>query len=109
MCIRDRLEVDIQFEEEGEVSKEAFKLYQNRPNPFNSETTISFVLPETAEVTLTIFDVSGQILKEVTRIYTKGYHEALIERNELGGPGVLYYQLKTDTQMATRKMILMKK
>ena len=99
----------MQFEEEGEVVKEGFELYQNRPNPFSSETTISFVLPEATEVTLTIFDVSGQILKQVTSPYTSGYHEALIERNELGVAGVLYYQLQTETHTATRKMILMKK
>ena len=107
--ISDKLEIDIQFEEEGEVVKEGFELYQNRPNPFSSETTISFVLPEATDVSLTIFDVSGQILKQVKGAYSSGYHEVLIERNELGVTGVLYYQLQTETETATRKMILMKK
>eukprot|EP00903_Cladosiphon_okamuranus_P000088 g88.t1 len=38
----------------------AFALYQNAPNPFRSETMISFNLPEDCEVDLTITDMSGQ-------------------------------------------------
>ena len=58
--------------------------------------------------TLTIYDVSGQVLKQVSRNYEAGYNEELIERNELSGAGVLYYQLETATETATKKMILVK-
>ena len=104
----DKLAVSLRFGQEGIVNAKAFALHQNRPNPFGAETTISFTLPEAMDATLTIYDVSGRVLKQVTRNYAAGYNEALIERNELSGAGVLYYQLETATETATRKMILVK-
>jgi hypothetical protein len=104
----DKLAVSLRFGEEGTIGAEAFTLYQNRPNPFRAETAISFNLPEAMDATLTIYDVSGRVLKQVTRNYAAGYNEELIERNELNATGVLYYQLETATETATKKMILVK-
>ena len=104
----DRLAVSLRFGDEGTIDAEAFTLHQNRPNPFGAETTISFTLPEAMDATLTIYDVSGRVLKQVSRNYAAGYNEELIERNELSGAGVLYYQLETATETATKKMILVK-
>lgn len=42
-----------------------FKLYNNYPNPFNSETTISFEVGETAHTELKIYDASGQLVKRL--------------------------------------------
>ncbi len=105
----DKLAVSLRFGEEGTIGAEAFTLYQNRPNPFGAETTISFNLPAAMDATLTIYDVSGRVLKQVTRNYAAGYNEELIERNELSAAGVLYYQLETATETATKKMILINK
>ncbi len=40
-------------------------LIQNYPNPFNPSTTITYELPETASVTLTIFDLAGRQVKQL--------------------------------------------
>lgn len=42
-----------------------FALQQNYPNPFNPATAIQYSLPTPAEVTLTIYDITG---REVTRL-----------------------------------------
>jgi len=39
-----------------------FRLYQNTPNPFNSETTISYELKQPGYVTLQVFDITGKIV-----------------------------------------------
>ena len=97
--------MDVELNFNGQAST-AFDLYQNTPNPFKGETVIGFNLPESAAATLTIYDVSGKVLKLVRGEFGQGYNEVIINRSELSGAGVLYYQLDTDTHSATKKMIL---
>jgi hypothetical protein len=82
-----------------------FALYQNVPNPFKGVTVIGFTLPEAATATLKVMDVSGKVLQVVTGDYAKGYNE--VRLSNLSATGVLYYQLDTPTNSATRKMIIL--
>jgi subtilisin-like proprotein convertase family protein len=82
-----------------------FELYQNEPNPFKSTTVIGFNLPKAAAATLTIYDVSGKVVKSYEGDFAKGYNNIVVERSELGATGVLYYELSTDEFTATKKMI----
>jgi hypothetical protein len=88
------------------VVEAGFDLYQNTPNPFVNNTVIGFNLPEAATATLTISDVSGKVLRVIEGDFAKGYNQVTVERSELSGAGVLYYQLDTPTDSATKKMIL---
>ena len=81
-------------------------MLQNQPNPFKDETVIGFTLPEATIATLTIYDVSGRVLKQIKGDYAKGYNEESINRSELSGTGVLYYTLETADDSATKKMIV---
>ncbi len=90
----------------GTINASAFVLYQNTPNPFKNETKISFSLPEASSVNLKIYDSTGRVLKLIEGDFTKGYHEINIENSELDGTGILYYQIKTNNNTATKKMIL---
>ncbi|MBK6903265.1 MAG: hypothetical protein IPH04_10770 [Saprospirales bacterium] len=46
-----------------------FDLLPNRPNPFNGNTTIGFVLPEACEVQLRVFNMDGMELWRVSKTY----------------------------------------
>lgn len=87
---------------------EAFALYQNRPNPFTEATEIPFFLPNAGKVRLTIYDVSGKLMKKIESDYSAGHHEIAVNRNELGAGSIFYYQLDTENYSATRKMVLIK-
>lgn len=99
------LDVELTFNT-GKAVAGGFELYQNTPNPFNSSTVIGFNLPETTNATLTITDVSGRVVKMVTGEFVKGYNEVRLERREMPTAGILYYQLDTPTDSATKMMLL---
>src|SRR5690606_3896381 len=83
-----------------------FALYQNTPNPYTGETVIGFQLPHSGAADLTIYDVTGRLIKRISGEYESGYNEVRLTSTELGVTGVLYYQLDTDRYTATKKMIV---
>ncbi len=87
---------------------EKFELYQNIPNPFNATTVIGFNLPNADEATLKIYDLTGKMVFQNTASFAKGYNTFNVDANTLNLNGVLYYQIDTNTDSATRKMIIIK-
>jgi HYR domain len=85
--------------------KPGFELYQNYPNPFDGSTDISFNLPEAAAATLKIFDAHGRLIFTQSGDFTRGVHTIRIEKSAIEAVGVLFYQLETTQESATRKMI----
>jgi len=101
--------LDVVLEFNGNETASGFELYQNTPNPFKAETVIGFNVPEAGAVTLKIFDVSGRVLRLIEMDAIKGYNAVDVSRagTSLGETtGVLYYQLETATETATKKMII---
>ncbi|MEL6638996.1 MAG: T9SS type A sorting domain-containing protein, partial [Bacteroidota bacterium] len=92
---------------ESEAIRPELLLYQNQPNPFVEETIIGFELPEAGEATVSIYDVSGKVLKVIRGSYAKGYNQLGLSRSDLSTTGVLYYELRVGDQTLTKKMILM--
>ncbi len=90
-----------------DVAAESLQLFQNQPNPFSDQTSISFYLPEGGKATLSIYDVSGKLLKEIRGEYSQGMNVEEINRSDLQGTGMLYYKLSTATETATQRMILL--
>ncbi len=102
-----KTDVDLQFNtESGEVVGDAFALFQNTPNPFADVTTIGYVLPEAAEVTLTVYDMSGRVMNSAVVDGAKGINHFELNRSEIPAAGVLYYQVETDGYSATKKMVV---
>jgi hypothetical protein len=83
----------------------AFELLQNEPNPFAETTVIGFNLAEAGNYTLTVFDVTGKVVKVVNGEGQKGYNSERLDRNDISS-GVMYYQLESGEYTATKKMII---
>lgn len=83
-------------------------LYQNYPNPFNPETIIEYYISEPSEVFIKIYDING---KEI-RSYSEGYRlngRYNIKFNSIDLPSsVYYYRLVTDTEILSKKMVIIK-
>ena len=91
------------------ASDAVFALDQNNPNPFTAGTTISFVLPEAGKAMLTIYDITGKVLKTISNEYPKGRNEVTITSDEFNAQGVMFYELESKGLKATKKMIYLNK
>lgn len=89
-------------------NKNGFALFQNTPNPFNNSTQISFYLPNAADATITIFDISGKLVWTSQGSFNEGLNKVDVNGSELMSSGLMYYTLQTDKYTATRKMIMLK-
>ena len=93
-------------------------LLANYPNPFNPETWIPYQLAESAEVTLTIYDINGQLVRRLAMghqaagMYQSRSRAAYWDgRNQLGesvASGLYFYTLTADNFTATRRMLILK-
>ncbi|MDP6089400.1 MAG: T9SS type A sorting domain-containing protein, partial [Candidatus Marinimicrobia bacterium] len=98
---------------ENEPLPERFTLEQNFPNPFNPITEITFTLNQESDITLTIFNMLGQEVKELTSGFKPvgKYTVQWNGKDNLGrsvSTGVYLYSLNNGTQVLTKKMVLMK-
>lgn len=94
--------------EDETTTPEKFALNQNYPNPFNPSTTISFTLPETGDVNLSIFNVLGQRVADINKIAMPvGTHSVNWDASGLTS-GVYIYRLTSGNFTQSMKMILLK-
>ena len=96
----------VQLTVNGQVEGEGYALFQNIPNPFGSETTISFRTPVDGPVTLTIYDVNGKLVKKISDNFNKGTNSIMVNADELQAKGIFYYQMEAAGYSATKKMIV---
>ena len=93
-------------------------LLRNYPNPFNPETWIPYQLAESADVTLTIYDMNGEMVRRLTVGHqTAGMYQSRNRaaywdgRNQLGelvASGLYFYTLTAGEFSATRRMLILK-
>ena len=94
------------------------ELLPNYPNPFNPETWIPYRLAEDAFVRLTIYDLSGQVIRtldvghRIASVYESRSKAVYWDgRNDLGEQvtsGVYFYTLIAGDFSATRRMVILK-
>lgn len=92
-----------------------FALHQNFPNPFNPDTTIKYDLAESADVTLQIYNVLGQVVRTLVASEAQNAGRYQIRWNGMddrGVPvssGIYFYQISADGKFSdVRKLMLLK-
>ena len=93
-------------------------LLPNYPNPFNPETWIPYQLSKAADVSLTIYDIKGHVVRSLdlghqrAGMYQSRSRAAYWDgKNAVGEPvasGVYFYTLKAGDFTGTRKMLIRK-
>jgi len=85
-----------------------YSLSQNYPNPFNPITTINYAIPQTAIVTLNVYDVLGnEISTLVNEEKPSGNYEVEFDGSDLAS-GIYFYRLVADNFRDVKKLILLK-
>ena len=91
-----------------------FALLQNFPNPFNPDTTIGYELAESADVTLQIYNVVGQVVRTLIAAEPQSvgrYQVRWDGMDDRGTPvssGIYFYQLSAGKFQDVRKLMLLK-
>jgi len=102
-----------------EIDKFITVLGNNYPNPFiigkgnNQATTIDFNLKEDTFVNLEIYNIRGQLVKEIASgNFSKGPHfvgwNGKDAQNRPAASGIYFYKLSTRDYVSTKKMILLR-
>ncbi|MBK7865885.1 MAG: T9SS type A sorting domain-containing protein [Ignavibacteriales bacterium] len=85
-----------------------FALFQNFPNPFNPETKINFALKEKSEVSIVVYNSSGQqVATLVSGSMDAGYHSVMFNGNEFAS-GIYFYRITAGRFVETKKMVLLR-
>jgi hypothetical protein len=90
------------------VNPADFIMYQNFPNPFNPNTTISYSLPIASDVMLMVYNTLGQTIKVLEKGYKKeGNYFVNFNTTDLPS-GIYFYKLEAGQFSQVKKMILIK-
>lgn len=92
---------------------ESFKLFQNYPNPCNPSTTISYQIPDYSNVSVNVYDLNGQLVKELLN-ETQNAGEYKVswdgtnQTNFKVASGVYIYSVRCNEHLLSKQMILLK-
>lgn len=100
-------------EENQENLVSAFVLNQNYPNPFNAQTNISYYLPQSSNLELSIYNIKGRKVKTLVNAFqSAGFQSITWDGTNKNGAevasGVYFYRVQTDYSEETKKMVLLK-
>jgi len=83
-------------------------LQSNFPNPFRSETTFQYFLPEKSKVVLTILDITGQVIQTlVDEKQAAGKHEVTWNAGDQP-PGIYFYMIRAGKYSEVKKCTLLR-
>jgi len=91
-----------------QTTPEVHKIMKIFPNPFNPDATISFDLKHTQVVQIKIFNILGQLVKEIINDQlTRGNHKVIINNIDLSS-GVYFLNFNGEEISEQRKIVILK-
>jgi hypothetical protein len=97
---------------ENRSQPHSFELLPNYPNPFNPRTTIDYKIKKAGNVSLSIYNVMGQLVTSLTEFELSGPHSFVWDGKTSAGidcpSGLYFYCLVVEEKKLTRKMHLLR-
>lgn len=85
-----------------------YELDQNYPNPFNASTMISYTIPNSGHVRITVYDMLGrEVATLIDGVQSAGKHEIHFDGESLAS-GAYIYRITVGSFSAGKKMLLLK-
>ncbi len=89
------------------------QLFQNIPNPFNSNTEIYFEVIRSSRVKLEIYNMLGESVQTIVdQYYLPGRHKIIWDGIDRSGQrvasGIYFYSMKIDNSRLTKKLVLLR-
>jgi hypothetical protein len=103
------VEQDCSFLESFENNPTFFELDNIYPNPFNPTTTVNFSLKKSEKISVTIYDLKGQLIKTIinNKLINTGTHNLLWDASA-NPSGIYFVNISNGLQNKTQKIILEK-
>ncbi len=100
--------------ENGSALPGQFSLMANYPNPFNPETAIRYQLPESADISLKIFNLLGQEVRSlVSKVQEAGAYSVQWDGKDNFGlsvsSGIYFYQINAGNKFKMSKTMMLLK
>lgn len=104
----------VQFSSDAVPQSAGATLYDNFPNPFNPETTISFSLLQESNVQISIYNIRGQKVKQlVNDKFPQGKHfivwNGKNSQDKSAASGIYFYRFVVDGKLQDQKKMLLLK
>ena len=81
-----------------------FSLAQNYPNPFNPSTTIKYAVPQTSNINIKVYDMTGQeVASLVNEMKEAGTYEIKFDARNLAS-GIYIYRMIADNFTSVREL-----
>ena len=83
------------------------------PNPFNPQVTVAYTLKESADVTISVFDLRGRLVREIRPgLQPAGRYQEVWQGNDDSGrrqaSGVYFIRLSAGSYERTSRVMLLK-
>ena len=85
-----------------------FALEQNYPNPFNPLTKISYQLPKSSFVKLSIYDISGKLVETLVNEQKNAGYYSIDWNAEKVSSGIYFYRIDAGEFIETKKCMILK-
>ncbi len=99
---------EILFNNSSSSTPQILQLSRNYPNPFNPSTMISYYLPKPGHVTLSIYNIKGQLVETLVNTHQEADNYTVEWNADSFGSGIYFYKVFSEGHSQVKKCLLIK-